>query len=237
MQRVMFLRWQREHGALLLGVLLAGLLIGWWRTAPAGAAPVAGARLSGYAAAGLGHTYRVGGSAAPAPPAAPAEAQPAASAVVVRDTNTVVGPPSLTTAQIDTILAAWGSPAAGQGADFVAAGRQYGIDPAFGLAFYAEESGCGTKGVARFTHGIGNIRWIPGYDSYEGYRSYPDFAKGIEDWFKLIHDLYVDGWGLRTVDAIVPRYAPAGDGNDPAAYIAAVRGFVATWRAGATAPG
>ncbi len=163
MQAAAVLRWRREHGALLVGVVLAGLLIGWWRTAPAGAAPVAGARLSGYAAAGLGHTYPVGGPAAPAPgaPAGPAEAQPAASAVGVGDTNTVVGPSSLTAVQIDSILAAWGSPAAGQGAAFVAAGRQYGIDPAFALAFYAEESGCGTKGVARFTHGIGNIRWIP----------------------------------------------------------------------------
>jgi hypothetical protein len=142
----------------------------------------------------------------------------------------VVGDPTLSAAAIDAILAEYGSPAQGQGAVFYQMGRKYGIDPAFALAFYVEESHCGTRGVARFTHGIGNIRWTPGFDNYEGYRAYPDYAAGIEDWFKLIRELYVDGWGLQTVGQIVPRYAPPGDNNDPASYIATVQDLVAGWR-------
>ncbi len=157
---------------------------------------------------------------------APTAKHPATSS----DPHSVVGPSTLAPELIDTILAEYGSPAVGQGANFAALGAQYGIDPAFALAFYVQESRCGTRGVARFTHGIGNIRWTPGFPSYEGYRSYPDYAAGIQDWFQLIRTLYVDGWGLQTVTAILPRYAPAGDGNDPAGYAANVEALVAAWR-------
>src|SRR6185369_11295150 len=110
-------------------------------------------------------------------------------------------------------LGEYGSPAQGQGAVFYQMGLKYGLDPAYALAFYVHESHCGTRGVARFTHGIGNIRWTPGFADYEGYRSYPDFAGGIEDWFKLIRELYIGAWELDTVAQIVPRYAPYGDNN------------------------
>ena len=81
-----------------------------------------------------------------------------------------------------------------------------------------------------------NIRTTAGYADYEGYRSYPTYAAGIEDWYQLIRSLYVDGWGLRTVSTIVPRYAPAADHNDPASYIADVQTLVAGWRARAWSP-
>ncbi len=92
------------------------------------------------------------------------------------------------------------------------------------------ESGCGTRGVARFTHSLGNIRWTEGYDNYEGYRMYGSWQEGMEDWYKLITDLYINGWGLKTVDAIVPVYAPAGDGNNPPAYIASIKWLIDDWR-------
>jgi hypothetical protein len=41
----------------------------------------------------------------------------------------------------------------------------------------------------------------------------------------------VGEWGLSTVEAIVPVYAPSTDGNDPAHYIRAVRRLVAEFRA------
>ncbi len=139
---------------------------------------------------------------------------------------TVVAPPSISAARIDQVLASYGSPASGSGALFYDLGVKYGIDPAYALAFYINESAAGTKGVARFTHGIGNIRTTPGYADYEGYRSYPDFATGIEDWYKLIKELYVDGWGLTTPDAIIARYAPWGDNNNPEAYAHTVEQLV-----------
>ncbi|MBV8695533.1 MAG: hypothetical protein JO183_08615, partial [Ktedonobacteraceae bacterium] len=55
---------------------------------------------------------------------------------------------------------------------------------------------------------------------------------GFEAWYKLIRNLYVVIWGLTTVDAIIPRYAPTSDNNNEAAYIAAVKHSIDNWRAG-----
>ena len=131
-------------------------------------------------------------------------------------------PPSVSAAGIDRVLAEYGSPAAGSGALFYDWGLHYGIDPAYALAFYIQESQAGTQGVARFTHSIGNIRVTPGYASYEGYRSYDSYAAGIADWYGLIRTLYLEGWGLTTPAAITVRYAPWGDGNNPVQYAATV---------------
>jgi len=49
-------------------------------------------------------------------------------------------PPSVSTAQIDAILAGYGSPAAGQEAVLYELGVQTGIDPAYALAFWVVES-------------------------------------------------------------------------------------------------
>ncbi|HKP53238.1 MAG TPA: glucosaminidase domain-containing protein [Chloroflexia bacterium] len=142
----------------------------------------------------------------------------------------VVGPPSISVNQIEAVLKQYGSPAVGKGQVLYDLGVKYGIDPAYALAFFVHESGCGTKGVARFTKSLGNIRTTPGYTDYEGYRSYPSWESGMEDWYKLITNLYVGEWGLRTVDAIIPVYAPWGDNNNPPSYIASVNSMVSSWR-------
>ena len=227
------LRHKRSLNVWPLGLLLAalgsGLLVGW--LGPRVAQARAGLHLSNYRMLmGQGDAKAASAVVVPAatadksPPSAAGHRPPA-------DPHSVVGSATISAQAIDLILAQYGSPAAGQGATFAALGAQYGIDPAFALAFYVQESRCGTRGVARFTHGIGNIRWTVGFASYEGYRAYPDYAAGIRDWFQLIRTLYVDDWGLQTVAAIVPRYAPAGDNNDPVAYTATVEALVATWRA------
>jgi len=145
-------------------------------------------------------------------------------------TYDLVGPPTISVARIESVLQKYGSPAVGKGQALYNIGVSYGINPAFALAFFVHESGCGTQGVARFTKSIGNIRWTEGYDNYEGYRSYGSWEQGIEDWYKLIGDLYIKGWGLRTVDAIIPVYAPYGDSNNPPVYIASVKRLVDEWR-------
>ena len=142
----------------------------------------------------------------------------------------VLGPPSLSVQQIEVVLKQYGSPAAGLGQTLFDLGVKYGIDPAYALAFFIHESACGTKGVARFSKSLGNIRWTEGYGNYEGYRSYPNWETGMEDWYNLITDLYIGGWGLRTVDAIIPVYAPWGDNNHPPTYIASVKSLVDSWR-------
>jgi hypothetical protein len=154
---------------------------------------------------------------------------PAASSLPDGPYN-LVAPPSISVGEIEAVLSKYGSPAVGQGQVLYDLGVRYGIDPSYALAFFVHESGCGTRGVARFTRSLGNIRWTAGYGNYEGYRMYNSWQEGMEDWYKLITDLYINGWGLRTVDAIVPVYAPAGDGNDPPAYIGSVKTMVDSWR-------
>jgi len=139
-------------------------------------------------------------------------------------------PPSVSAATLDQVLAQYHSPAVGQGAVFYDLGVQAGIDPAYAVAFFIVESHAGTRGVARFTHGIGNIRVTPGYTSYEGYRSYITYTAGIADWYSLIKTLYIEGWGLTTPGPILARYAPWADGNNPDVYAATVTALVRSWQ-------
>jgi hypothetical protein len=211
--------------ALILALTLAG-------------GPAVGGRYSAYRPAGI---FAVLGAitgnpmAQAAPAAAPGTTGPAPSGdrvAVAAPTadHALMAPPSVSAALIDQVLAQYSSPAAGQGAVFYDLGVQYGIDPAYALAFFIHESSAGTKGVARFTNSIGNIRTTAGYRDYEGYRAYDTWAAGIEDWYKLIKDLYIEGWGKRTVAAIIPTYAPSADRNDPPSYIANVTGLVDSWQ-------
>jgi hypothetical protein len=157
--------------------------------------------------------------------AAPATSRPSATQSAVAPPSAdhhLDRPPSLSAAQINAILAEYHSPAGGLGPVLYDLGLQYGIDPAFAVAFFVVESAAGTRGVARTTHSLGNIRCTPGYACAGGYRAYPTWAAGARDWYALMRTLYIDTWHLRTPAAILPRYAPPGDGNDPAAYAASV---------------
>ena len=85
--------------------------------------------------------------------------------------------------------------------------------------------------MARFTRSLGNII-CSGYPTcFQGFRSYASWQVGAWDWFRLIASEYLPR-GLTTVQTIMPVYAPASDGNNPASYIAAVVQAAATWHAG-----
>ena len=144
----------------------------------------------------------------------------------------VTNEPSIDAAFINSVLKHYHSPASGAGEAFYEQGMKYGIDPVFALAFFMEESTFGTKGVAKVTHSLGNIRATPGYHSYHGYRSYKSWTEGSEDWYRLIAQLYVKHWGLTTVDQIIPIYAPGRDHNNPTGYIHNVKRAVDRWRSG-----
>ncbi len=145
---------------------------------------------------------------------------------------TVVGKPSISAEFINRVLAWYDSPAAGKGQVLYDDGVKYGIDPVYALAFFMHESRFGTTGVATVTHSLGNIRATTGHAQYQGYRMYRTWEEGFGDWYRLIAKLYVAQWGLSTLDQIVPVYAPGSDNNDVAAYIAAVKQAVDTWRSG-----
>src|SRR5438128_2528842 len=61
----------------------------------------------------------------------------------------VLSAPTITADFINRVLASYNSPAAGKGQALYNYGVQYGIDPAFALAFFLHESQFGTAGVAR----------------------------------------------------------------------------------------
>jgi flagellum-specific peptidoglycan hydrolase FlgJ len=225
---------------LLAAVLLGGVLLGS-RSAGAVFARTQGPTKSGpywtnWHGAGPGLPVNLVAKAGINAPGAAADAQaapvtpppvPAADAAAPYQVDTA---PSITVERIEAVLQQYGSPAVGTGQAFYDLGVKYGINPAVALAFFIHESSCGTKGVARFTKSIGNIRTTPGYRDYQGYRAYDSWEQGIEDYYKLIRDLYIDGWGLHTLAQILPRYAPPADNNDTGAYIQNVQKLMDSWR-------
>ncbi len=148
----------------------------------------------------------------------------------------VQGKPTVTVKFINAVLAHYNSPAAGKGLVLYDDGVKYGIDPVFAMGFFYQESRLGTTGIARVTLSLGNIRTPVTPDckcrAYHGYRQYDTWEDGFLDWYKLILKLYIKGWHLTTVDAIVPVYAPSSDNNNVVAYIATVKQAVDTWRGG-----
>ena len=146
--------------------------------------------------------------------------------------DTIVGKPSISAAFIDRVLLHYHSPAQGKGQTLYNYGVQYGIDPAYALAFFLQESTFGTQGVAKITHSLGNIRATAGHPQYDGYRLYNTWEEGFADWYRLIADQYVNKWGLSTIDQIIPVYAPSSDNNDEALYIHTIKMAVNTWRNG-----
>lgn len=150
--------------------------------------------------------------------------------------TSVVGPPTISAADVDAILAQYGSPAAGTGQAWVDLGIRYQIDPAYAVAFFIHESSAGTnpawagiKPDGSVTHNVGNII-CAGYPTcFNRFRDYPNWETGIEDWYKLIAVEYINGRGAHTIEQIIPIYAPSFENNVPQ-YVGAVNALVSDWR-------
>ncbi|RAQ94579.1 glucosaminidase domain-containing protein [Thermogemmatispora tikiterensis] len=142
----------------------------------------------------------------------------------------LAGPPSVSPALIDLVLTSYHSPAAGKGQALYDDGIEYGIDPVYALAFFFHESTFGTAGIAQTTLSLGNLRCIPDAACIDGFAAFPSWEAGFVAWYRLIRTVYIDSWGLTTVEEIIPRYAPAADHNDVTGYIRAVEAAVDTWR-------
>ncbi len=152
------------------------------------------------------------------------------------DDLTLACPPVLSAAQLDAILAGYGSPATGTGAAWITEGVRYGINPEIALAFFVHESSAGTasgwagwKPDGSSTHNVGNIICAGYATCYGRFRDYASWDVGIADWYDLIAREYVAGRGHRTVADVIPVYAPSFE-NDVQGYIDAVQTLVAQWR-------
>lgn len=148
----------------------------------------------------------------------------------------VLGKPTITADFINRVLAAYHSPAQGKGQALYDMGVKYNIDPAFALAFFQHESTFGTRGEATASLSLGNLRCIPNYRCQDNYAWFNTWEDGFKAWYELIRNLYIAQWGLVTVDQIIPKYAPAADHNDEAAYIASLKHSLDTWHIGQLMP-
>ncbi|MBA2395405.1 MAG: glucosaminidase domain-containing protein [Ktedonobacteraceae bacterium] len=144
----------------------------------------------------------------------------------------VVGKPTINAQFINSVLEYYNSPASRKGQALYDDGVKVGINPAYALAFFLEESNFGTKGVATVTHALGNIRAVSGEAQYKGYRAYKTWEAGFADWYKLISEKYVGQWHLTTVEKIIPIYAPSSDANDEGQYIRTIKIAIERWRNG-----
>lgn len=144
---------------------------------------------------------------------------------------------SLDAAAADRVLASYGSPAVGSGAATVAFCQAYGIDNAYVLAMFIQESSAGTalgwagqKGYGRSTANPGNII-CAGYAScFNGFRDYADdWSAGWQAMFQLLAS-YRDERGLVTIRDAIAVWAPSSDGNDPDGYASTVEARVREWR-------
>lgn len=155
--------------------------------------------------------------------------------IVHATSDSIVSGPTIPASYIDSVLCTAQSPACGTGQALYTDGVQAHIDPAFALAFFQHESTYGKYGMASATLSLGNMRCINGYtcmiSNDGGYAAFPSWNTGYVVWYSMMNNLYIQGWGLTTIEQIIPRYAPTADHNNEAAYIASVEASVATYRA------
>jgi len=155
----------------------------------------------------------------------------------------ILSSPRISAAQFAAILTAANSPAARENGEdtLYRICLDFRVDPAIALAFFLHESSLGTKSVARATKNWGNLRKSQGRATHVGpivgsegkgnFAWYATWADGLRDFLTLLRSAIYEGAGLKTVEAVIPKYAPSSDNNKPAQYIAAVRRAVATWQA------
>lgn len=153
----------------------------------------------------------------------------------------IAGPPDLTRAAFIAILRDAESPAieaAGAMWDMLVA---RGVRPATFLAFFRHESNFGREGICRVfdTKNPGNVRTpeVAGRAQIiatprGNFAKYPDWTIATEDWADRLRGPKYEQAGLKTVAAVLPKYAPAADQNDPDAYARAVLASVERWTGG-----
>ncbi|HEY9733655.1 MAG TPA: hypothetical protein V6C89_17170 [Drouetiella sp.] len=129
------------------------------------------------------------------------------------------GAPTISAAGIDKVLRDNRSPAAGMGAYIYDQSVAHGINPAFALAMYGQESTFGTKGAAVRNHSFGNIR-----DGRHGYKHYGDLKEGIDDWMRLM-----DNYRGKSLAGFVHKYAPGSDGNNTGGYMRYIASNMNKW--------
>jgi hypothetical protein len=129
------------------------------------------------------------------------------------DPASVVGPPTLPAATVDSIFASVGSPMVGTGQVVEQAARQANIDDAFALGVWWVETNDGAAGVGSADRNPGSVRASAGFPvAFDGYTIYPSYSAAILDWFNVLKYRYISR-GLTTVYAI--SYPYVGTSSSP----------------------
>lgn len=156
------------------------------------------------------------------------------------DTRMKNGGMTLTTEQAEAILKEYGSPAQGYGYAFVQGSQRTGIDNAWVMAMFIQESTAGKNGVAAHTLSSGNIKCVEN-PCYGEWQAYSDWAAGINAHFDLLNE-YVETakYGNpphhhKDIIDVLKTWAPADDSNnqninDPNSYPNTVLSAVRSWR-------
>lgn len=164
-----------------------------------------------------------------------------AAPVAAQSATPVRGTPTIDVATIAQLLTGRNSPLAPFAADIYNAGLAAGIDPGFAMAIWLKESEWGTTGASTETRNMGNLICAaatqpPAIGCRGRWAVYAAWPDAIGDWYAYVARRYL-AQGLTTVEAIIPVYAPLGDGdNNPAQYIQQVIDWMREWAGGTLPP-
>jgi hypothetical protein len=166
--------------------------------------------------------------------------------MIDRNTQVVGVSPRITAEHFAEILLDAKSPAAEDAFSMYDAVEANGIDPAFFLAIFKEESNFATDPtsmvVIHKTNNPGNCRSssigiLPVKSTERGlFVIYPDWPTGADDATHRLTDSrfpYVQA-KAKTIAQIIPIWAPAKDSNNPERYISNVVSFMNEWVGGSS---
>lgn len=115
------------------------------------------------------------------------------------------------------------SPFAGLGKDFVAAGKQYKVNPTWVVSIANKESSLGTAGdiaTGEAKNSFGR-RAADGQPQVNGWYKYSSYKQSIYDQTEFLRRAYIDGRKITTIEAAMRIYAPPSE-NDTTTYVAQV---------------
>ncbi len=125
------------------------------------------------------------------------------------------------------------SPMQGMGTDAVAGAAKSNFNPMIIIAMGLHESGLGVAGVA--TKGINNAFGRTATESqphieingrrWYKYASWQASLNSTDDHPMYMKQKWIDS-GTKSIDDLIPKYAPASDGNDVDLYVKTVKGHI-----------
>ena len=115
------------------------------------------------------------------------------------------------------------SPLAGLGTEFVAAGQQYGINPAYVVAIAQKESSFGVAIPPNSFNAWGREA-AAGQPASGKWYQYASWPAAVDGQTSFMNDRYLSQ-GLVTIDQITPTYAPPSE-NDTAGYEVQIQQYI-----------